>query len=158
MTPSDIKYIVVHCSATPPAADIGAADIDRWHKERGWKKIGYHYVIRRDGMIEGGRALNEVGAHVHGYNHVSWGVCLVGGIDSAGKAEFNFTDNQMSALYALLQNLHEQAPHAEILGHRDLSPDVNGDGIIESWEFMKECPSFDVRSWLAVSGHIPLRE
>lgn len=158
MSPSDIKYIVVHCSATQATADIGAAEIDQWHKARGWKKIGYHYVIRRDGKIEGGRALNEIGAHVHGYNAVSWGVCLAGGIDHNGKAENNFTSDQMAALHALLQNLKEQAPHAHILGHRDLSPDVNGDGIIESWEFIKECPSFDVRAWIAQNDQTILRE
>ena len=138
-------YIVIHCSATPPGSDIGVDEIDRWHRERGWNGIGYHAVIRRDGQIEFGRHFDEVGAHVRGQNFRSVGVCLVGGVDSEGKPQNNYTDEQFESLGSVVDMLKRAYPFAEVLGHRDLSPDTNGDGIIESWEWMKDCPSFDVR-------------
>lgn len=148
LTPAAIRYIVVHCSATRANQTIDITDIDRWHRDRGWNGCGYHYVITRDGKIQGGRSLTQAGAHTKGHNFQSWGVCLVGGVGADGRGEDNFTPAQYSALRALLPSLHAMAPHAEILGHRDLSPDVNGDGIIERHEWIKECPSFDVRAWL----------
>lgn len=149
----DIKYIVVHCSATRPSANVGRVEIDNWHRRRGWKGIGYHYVIKRDGTVEEGRKLTEIGAHVHGYNTVSWGVCMVGGLnEETGKPEDNFTDKQYHSLEDLLNTLHSLKPDAEIVGHRDLSPDVNGDGIIQKWEWVKDCPCFDVRDFIKDRG------
>ena len=148
----DIKYIVVHCSATKTNFDIGKHDIDIWHKRRGWSGIGYHYVIRRDGTIEPGRPLDQIGAHAYGYNKVSWGVCLVGGLDKDGKAEDNFTAEQYHALEDILNELYEKAPQAQIVGHRDLSPDIDGDGVIEKWEWKKECPCFDVAEFIKDRG------
>ena len=81
MNKDDVKYIVVHCSYTPEQMDIGAADIDRWHREKGWMMIGYHKVIRRDGTIEDGRPLNKRGAHVKGLNAKSIGVVMIGGMN-----------------------------------------------------------------------------
>jgi len=140
-------YIVVHCSATPSTSDIGVDEIDDWHKQRGWSGIGYHAVIRRDGEIEFGRHFDEVGAHVKGQNYRSVGVCMVGGVDDQGDAEDNFTDEQYESLVAILVTLERAYPFAEILGHRDLSPDLDGDGIIEEHEWLKDCPCFDVREW-----------
>ena len=80
----DTDYIIIHCSATPPSMDVGAKEIDKWHRQRGWRKIGYHYVITRDGDIQEGRELDEIGAHCRGLNSTSVGVCLVGGVN--GKA------------------------------------------------------------------------
>jgi hypothetical protein len=77
--------IVVHCSATGPAADIGVAQITQWHKQRGFDTVGYHYVIRRNGTLETGRRESEIGAHVRGHNANSIGVCLAGGVDAKGK-------------------------------------------------------------------------
>jgi len=127
-------YIVVHCSATPSTSDIGVDEIDDWHKQRGWSGIGYHAVIRRDGEIEFGRHFDEVGAHVKGQNYRSVGVCMVGGVDTQGDAEDNFTEEQYESLVAILVTLERAYPFAEILGHRDLSPDLDGDGIIEEHE------------------------
>jgi N-acetyl-anhydromuramyl-L-alanine amidase AmpD len=141
--------IVVHCSATGPAADIGVAQITQWHKQRGFDTVGYHYVIRRNGTLETGRRESEIGAHVRGHNANSIGVCLAGGVDAKGKPENNFTPAQFSALENLLRELKSRYPHARILGHRDLSPDKNGDGRITPDEFIKACPSFDVTQWLA---------
>ena len=96
----ETKYIVVHCSQTRPSQDIGAKDIDRWHRERGWLKIGYGKVIKRDGTIEQGRGDDDVQAHVKGYNHCSYGLCLVGGAleEDWKKPEDNFTAEQWEAL------------------------------------------------------------
>jgi len=147
LKPEDIQFIVVHCSATPTALDIGATEIDEWHRDRGWSGIGYHGVIRRNGAFEPGRPLNQTGAHVKGHNYHSLGVCLIGGVDKHGRPENNFTHEQFSCLRLTLKNWRTIAPQAEILGHRDLSPDIDGDGVIEAWEFMKDCPCFDVREW-----------
>ena len=143
-------FIVVHCSATPPDSDIGADEINDWHESRGWNGIGYHAVIRRDGQIEFGRHFDAIGAHVKGHNARSVGVCLVGGVDEDGKAEDNFTPDQGESLMNLLGMLRCAYPGAEVLGHRDLSPDLNGDGVIDSHEWVKDCPSFDVREHLAL--------
>lgn len=147
MTRDRTDLLVVHCSATPPTADIGADTIDRWHRERGWRGIGYHRVIRRDGSIENGRDIHEVGAHCRGHNRTSVGICLVGGVDAAGKPDANFTEAQLESLKWQLDGLLIDYPDAEVLGHRDLSPDVDGDGVILSHEWVKACPSFDVRRW-----------
>lgn len=137
LLPENVKYLVVHCAATPPSADIGAKEIDRWHRARGFFQIGYHKVIRRNGVIEDGRPLDMPGAHARGFNHLSIGVCLVGGVAEDGKTpENNFTDEQWPSLRVLLKELKVRFPNATILGHRDL-PDVH-----------KACPSFGVREYL----------
>ncbi len=137
LTPADVKYIAIHCSATPPKMDIGAEEIDRWHRARGFIKIGYHYVIRRDGTVETGRPTSEIGAHVEGYNSSSIGVCLVGGVDASKqmKPANNFTAPQFSNLTGLLVKLKGTYPTAVVQGHRDF-PNV-----------AKACPSFDVKGW-----------
>lgn len=149
---TETKYVVIHCSATKPDMDIGRDEIDEWHRARGWSGIGYHYVVcrgARDGTVQVGRNLNEVGAHVHGFNRVSVGICWVGGLDENGDPVDNRTPNQKMALRALITMAQWTWPGAEIVGHRDLSPDVDGDGIIEPWEWLKDCPCFDVREWVA---------
>lgn len=147
MRPDEIHYIVVHCAATRADPAIDIRDIDAWHRARGWAGCGYHYVIPLDGSIQGGRALNAIGAHTRGHNRVSWGICLIGGLDDAGRPADTFTREQLTSLRMLLTSLHQIAPQAEILGHRDLSPDVNGDGVIDRRDWLKECPCFDVRAW-----------
>ena len=147
------KYIVVHCSATPPSSDIGADEIDDMHERRGFNNgdgihIGYAQVICRDGTIEFGRHYDEPGEHVKGKNYQSVGICLVGGVDENGNPENNYTDAQLDALHETLHFLKRAYTGAEILGHRDLSPDLNGDGIVQRNEWLKECPCFDVRLWL----------
>ena len=129
-------FIVVHCSATKPSQDIGAAEIRKWHiEDNGWSDIGYHQVIRRNGAIELGRPLHVSGAHAKGFNSRSVGVCLVGGIDDDGNPRDNFLAPQLDSLRATLNYWKLIYPSAEILGHCDL-PDV-----------AKACPSFDVRVW-----------
>ncbi len=142
-------YIVVHCSASAPGADIGVEEIDAMHRARvpPFDSCGYHAVIRLDGRIEYGRPFDAVGAHVYGYNRVSVGVCLVGGLDNAGNAQNTYREAQINSLTVLIEVLARSYPGAEVLGHRDLSPDIDGDGIVEAWEWLKECPCFDVREW-----------
>jgi N-acetyl-anhydromuramyl-L-alanine amidase AmpD len=141
-------FIVVHCSATPPDSDIGVDEIRDWHvHQNGWRDIGYHAVIRRDGEIEFGRHFDEPGAHVQGQNYRSVGVCLVGGVDKSGKSENNFTQDQFESLSIILDMLERAYPMARILGHRDLSPDTDGDGVVEEHEWLKDCPCFDVFTW-----------
>lgn len=144
------KMITVHCSATQATSDIGAAEIRKWHKDKGWSDIGYHAVIRRNGTVEAGRPEWKVGAHVAGHNTDNLGVCLVGGINAQGKAENNFTPEQMAALSQVIQGWMKKygIQASKIKGHRDWSPDKNGDGKITPNEFMKDCPCFDVRSWM----------
>ena len=131
------NYIAIHCAWTTKAMDhVDAAEIDRWHRQRGWSRIGYSYVITRDGTVEVGRGHDEIGAHVKGYNHESVGVCLVGGLnDEKTAGEDNFTDAQWKALANLVTTLKDFYPDAEVLGHRDF-PNVK-----------KECPCFDAREW-----------
>lgn len=132
----EVQYLVVHCSATPEDMDIGAEVIRGWHLKRGWLDIGYHRVIRRDGTIEAGRPEDRPGAHARGFNHLSLGICLIGGVESDGKTpEANFTHAQWESLERLIRNYKHAYPDAEVLGHRDL-PNVN-----------KACPSFDAREW-----------
>ncbi len=130
-----ITHLVVHCSATPPSSDIGRDSIDSYHRSLGWQGIGYHYVIRRSGLIEIGRPIEQVGAHVSGHNAHSVGICLIGGVDARGKAENNFTPPQFASLRKLLEVLLLMWPAADICEHRDF-PGV-----------AKDCPCFDVRQW-----------
>lgn len=139
-----INLIVVHCSATPEGRDVTAADINKMHIARGFKKIGYHYVVRLDGTVEKGRNENEIGAHVKGYNANSIGVCYVGGVASDSKTPKDTrTPAQKSALKKLLHTLKQRYPNARIVGHRDLSHDLNHDGKIEPSEWVKACPCFN---------------
>lgn len=144
----NIKYIVIHAAATAANMDIGAKEINEWHIKRGWRGIGYHYVIRRNGVLEPGRPLNQMGAHTKGYNNISWGVCMVGGVDENNNPQDNFTEEQYKTLRSLVYTLNRMKPKAKIVGHRDLSKDRNGDGIIEQWEWMKACPCFEVSDFL----------
>lgn len=132
---SKIKRIIIHCSATTPTMDIGAAWIDALHrKEKGYEKIGYHFVIRRDGVIESGRSLDEVGAHTAGYNTNSIGICMVGGINKQGKAETNYTPEQWEVLRMLVKDLNSKFPTATIHGHNEFAA--------------KDCPCFNVKEWV----------
>lgn len=163
-----ITKIVIHCSATRNGKQLrtvnqtAAQRINDWHSQRGFKRdpilskkfnphlpnIGYHFVIDTDGTVETGRMVGEIGAHVKGHNQHSLGICLVGGITQTGKNHGEYTEKQWLALHKLLQKLESEHPSARICGHRDLSPDVNGDGSITPNEWIKDCPCFDVWTWL----------
>lgn len=144
-----INYITVHCSATRPNQDLTADDIRRWHVEgNGWSDIGYHFVIRRAGLVENGRPISRQGAHVSGHNAGNIGICLVGGLNMESQPENNFTPEQFAALRSLISDLLLDFPDADVKGHRDWSPDLDGDGVVEEHEWLKACPCFDVRAWM----------
>ena len=118
-----ISLIVIHCSAVTPDQESSAAQIDTWHRQRGWKfGIGYHYVIRRNGEIELGRPEWMVGAHCQNHNQHSIGVCYEGGLDIRGQPADTRTPKQKATLRRLLEDLHRRYPHALIVGHHDLNP------------------------------------
>lgn len=139
-----VTDIVIHCSDTIEGRNFHAHDIDLWHKRRGFRKIGYHFVIGIYGNIEIGRPLGEVGAHVKGHNKESIGICYIGGLDSDRKAKDTRTPEQKEALRFLLEQLVQAIPTIErIAGHRDYSLDRNENGVIDKYERLKECPCFD---------------
>ena len=139
----EINNIIIHCSATAEGGNFKADDIQRMHLQRGYRDIGYHYVVDLDGTIEKGRPIEEIGAHCKGYNKHSIGVCYIGGVDTTGKAKDTRTQAQKEALIKLLTEIKREWPNAKIAGHRDFSEDKNGNGKIDPWERMKECPCFD---------------
>jgi len=140
-----IDSIIIHCSATRAGMDVRASDIRKWHLERGFADIGYNYVIDLDGTVEVGRPLSMNGAHCLGYNDHSIGICYVGGLDAHGNPQDTRTYAQKKAMHTLVENLMDAYPTiVKILGHRDTSPDLNGDGKISQNEWIKACPCFDV--------------
>ncbi len=126
-----INKVIIHCSATPPDMDIGAVEINQWHLARGWKGIGYHYVIRRNGEIEKGRDIDEVGAHCASENAHSIGICYIGGINKEGKAEDNRTEAQKVRMQELIRGLCFVLGKMQVCGHNEFSN--------------KACPSFNVQ-------------
>lgn len=132
-----INKIIVHCSATREGFDYTVSDITKWHKQRGFSTIGYHYVIYRDGSINTGRDVNVSGAHCEGHNSHSVGVCYIGGLENrlnpkTGKYDIpkdTRTAAQKASLLKLLRQLRSLYPSAKIRGHRDFAN--------------KACPSFD---------------
>ena len=124
-----INEIIIHCSATKEGNKISATTIDRWHKDRGWRCIGYHYVVRIDGSIEYGRPVQDIGAHVKGKNKHSIGVCYIGGLDADMEPKDTRTRDQKESLLYLLKTLKRLHPDATIHGHREFAN--------------KACPCFD---------------
>lgn len=128
-----IKRIIIHCSDTPEGRDDTAADIDRWHRAKGWDGIGYHYVVRLDGTIETGRPLERPGAHCAGYNQSSIGICYIGGRSRDMKRYIDTrTPQQREALRTLITRLTLRFPKAHVMGHRELDKS-------------KACPCFDIK-------------
>ena len=122
--------IVVHCSATRADCALTTEDLETIHRRRGFRGIGYHYYIRRDGTVVNTRALELVGAHAKGHNAHSIGICYEGGLDVQGCPADTRTLEQKASLLALLRELKRVFPHALIVGHHDLNP-------------QKDCPCFD---------------
>lgn len=126
-----INEIIVHCTATPEGKDVKASDIRRFHVEgKGWRDIGYHYVVDLDGRVEPGRDESIAGAHCKGHNRNSIGVAYVGGVAKDGKTPMDTrTEVQKRSLIELLKSLLEKFPGAKIYSHREFAN--------------KACPSFD---------------
>lgn len=124
-----VRYLILHCSATRCDKDYTAEQLLRDHKTRGFRTVGYHFYIRRDGTITQHRKLLEVGAHCRPWNRCSIGICYEGGLDRNGHPCDTRTLAQKASLVALLRELKKLFPRAIILGHCDLDP-------------LKSCPCF----------------
>lgn len=126
-----INKIILHCSATKEGKNFTVKDIDEWHRQRGFKCIGYHFVIYLDGTVHKGRDESEVGAHCSGHNSFSIGICYIGGLDANGKPKDTRTDKQKAAIKSLVAELKLKYPDATIHGHNEFAN--------------KACPCFDVK-------------
>lgn len=126
-----ITEIIIHCSATKEGKDFTVEDINRWHRQRGFDSIGYHFVIYPDGSLHVGRPKNLIGAHCKGHNAHSIGICYVGGLSTDGKPKDTRTAAQKDSLRALVEQLQEEFPLATVHGHNEFSN--------------KACPCFDVQ-------------
>lgn len=128
-----ITDIIIHCSATPEGRDVSVETLRKWHKAKGWKDVGYHYIIDIRGERHEGRPIEKVGAHTEGHNAHSVGVCYVGGCDTAMKPKDTRTERQKAELLKLIRELLVRYPGARVTGHNEWAA--------------KACPSFDVQRW-----------
>lgn len=145
----NIKYIVIHCSA-------GFGNLEsvkkHWKEVLGWKTVGYHYFITEDGTVTQLADINTITNGVKGFNSQSVHISYQGGVQKTNlsKAQDTRTDAQKKSIINTIQLVLKQlrankqdTSKVIILGHRDFSPDKNGNGVVDSWERIKECPSFD---------------
>lgn len=133
-----IKEIFLHCTATPEGKDYNVATIKKWHLQRGFSDIGYHYVVYRDGSVHEGRDINVAGAHCTGHNTGSIGISYVGGLDASGKnAKDTRTPEQKEALLKLVRELCKKynIPKTKVYGHYQFAN--------------KACPSFKIEPFRA---------
>lgn len=144
-----IRRIVIHCSATPAgrkASAIKACHLAPVSKGgRGWKSPGYHYVIEADGNIVPLIDEDKIANGAKGYNSDSIHICYTGGIDASGRPADTRTSAQKRSMKQLVADILYRRGSMPIVGHRDLSPDRNGDGRITPDEWIKLCPCFEVR-------------
>jgi N-acetylmuramoyl-L-alanine amidase len=131
-----IKYIVLHCTATPQNTKVQSI-LNYWANVLKWKSPGYHYLIEADGKEHHIHPLHLVANGVRGYNTVSIHLSYIGGVDSNGKAIDNRTEAQKATMIKILKYLTSLFPDAEIKGHRDFA------------NVKKDCPSFNTKQWLA---------
>ena len=150
---SKLKYLVIHCTATPEGREVSADDIRHWHTDpvskggRGWKQVGYTDMIHLDGSVERLVKNNEDAAvdpweitnGVKGYNSVSRHIVYVGGLSRDGKsAKDTRTTAQRRSLEAYCRQFHNRFPDVKIVGHNELAA--------------KDCPNFNVQTWLKAVG------
>ncbi|GAB6977153.1 N-acetylmuramoyl-L-alanine amidase [Prevotella falsenii] len=147
-----LKYLVIHCTATPEGREVSADEIRRWHTAppsaggRGWKQVGYTDMVHLDGRVERLVRNNEdmqvdafeITNGAKGYNAVARHVVYVGGVDATGKAKDTRTEAQRNALAAYVRDFHARFPQVRIIGHNEIAP--------------KACPSFNVQAWLKAIG------
>lgn len=132
-----IDKIFIHCSATPEGRDIKMETIKSWHvKGRGWRNIGYHFVIELDGTLRPARRMEQMGAGVKGHNEHSIHVCYVGGLDKNKNPKDTRTQEQRETLNTIIGGLLKEYPDASVHGHNEFAN--------------KACPSFDVQKEFGV--------
>lgn len=159
----EINRLVIHCSATPNGRPHTIQDIDRWHRADKWsrdpkvarqcgnpelKAIGYTRVIYTNGESWQGRCWEEVPVSVRGWNSDAIAICMIG--------TDKFSLAQWDTLKREVQFYMSELKLKDVCGHRDLSPDRDGDGIIQPDEWLKTCPGFSVTEWM-LGGMAPLR-
>lgn len=157
-----ISWIVIHCSAG--FGDV--ASIKKYWKSLGWKQVGYHYFIYEDGTIIPLASISGVTNGVKGYNKESIHICYQGGVEkgNVSKAKDTRTHEQKESLLKTINMVltdlkqYQDISDIKILGHRDFSPDKNGNGVIEPYEFLKQCPSFDAyEEYFWITGNSALK-
>jgi N-acetylmuramoyl-L-alanine amidase len=137
----EVNNIVIHCTATQPKATIKSI-LDYHHNVKGWKVAGYHYIIDYNGNYERTVNIKDVSNGVQGHNADSIHIAYVGGIDKAGSPMDTRTPAQKETLIDLIRSMKRIYSDAKVLGHRDFSEDKNGNGIVDPWERIKECPCY----------------
>lgn len=139
--------VCIHCSATPETSRLTFEQCRKMHKKQnGWSDIGYNLYIERDGSIHQGRKFGAQLAHAKGHNTGFIAICYEGGLDKDLNPKDTRTEAQKQALIACKLFIERMFDVIEWMGHRDLSPDANHDGVITPDEWMKACPSFNVKS------------
>jgi len=144
------KNIVIHCSA----GFGNKQSILNFWKSLGWKSVGYHRLIDLNGVVHELADFDEITNGVRGFNDSTIHICYIGGVEKVGnvfKGKDTRTDAQkraidyciQSATKWLINNGKDVTKDLGVVGHRDYSKDGNNNGVIESWERIKECPSFD---------------
>ena len=138
-----VREIILHCSATRPEwmanAPLAAklAEIRRWHmQDRGWRTIGYHWLIDFDGQRAAGRRETDIGAHVVDHNRGTIGICLIGGHGADADDTFaeHFTSAQARTVRALIADIRSRTPITKVTGHNTYAA--------------KACPGFRVAGWI----------
>lgn len=138
MSARNIKYIVIHCTASPQTASVQNI-LHYWKNVLGWKNVGYHRLIEPDGTVHNLSDFGSATNGVKGFNHESIHISYIGGITSQGKSVDNRTEAQKAAILACIREALEYTGKGVIIqGHRDF-PNVN-----------KDCPCFDCSeySWI----------
>lgn len=129
-----ITEIIIHCSATPEGREVTVDEIGRWHKQRGFARIGYHYVVYADGAVHVGRPLEQKGAHCLNHNENSIGICYIGGTNAQLQPKDTRTAAQQTALVKLVKKLQSRFPGTTVHGHNEFAA--------------KACPCFNVQQWV----------
>ena len=130
-----IRYLTIHCAATPEGRDVKAKTVDDWDRAK-FGQVSYHWVIEMDGTAVRGLRDNQRGAHVGGRNTGNVGICYVGGVDKKLNPKDTRTQAQKDTMARLVGEYRAKYPGIVVRGHRD-------------WPGVKKaCPSFDVAAWL----------
>lgn len=138
-----VDLIVVHCTGAPQSQSVESIK-SFWKNVLGWKSVGYHKIIMPDGTVVELATPDKITNGVKGFNSKAYHISYIGGQGGID----NRTIEQRCALEHEVREAKKMFPNARIVGHRDLSPDLNADGIISPNEWTRYCPSFDVATWL----------